>query len=108
MSHQRFRPDMLAYMFHFELPSSLTEEIVAVIPGHREHINQLFIKGKLLSYSVSSLRTAIWAVIVARDEQEAMEIVAGFPLHPYFVDVMCHPLLFHNTMPTALPDISLN
>ncbi len=99
---------MVAYMFHFELPPAMTDEITAVIPRHREHINQLFIEGRLLSYSVSQLRTALWCVVAATDEQEALEIVAGFPLHPYFVDIMCHPLLFHNTMPASLPDISLN
>jgi hypothetical protein len=99
---------MVAYMFQFELPSTFTDEIAATIPQQRAHINRLFLEGRLLSYSVSQLRTALWCVIAAENEQEAMEVVAGFPLHPYFTDVMCHPLLFHNTVPTSLPDISLN
>jgi hypothetical protein len=99
---------MVAYMFQFELPAAFTEEIAAVIPHQREHVNHLFVEGRLLSYSVSKLRTALWCVIAAKDEQEAMEIVAGFPLHPFFTDIMCHPLLFHNTVPASLPDISLN
>jgi hypothetical protein len=37
-----------------------------------------------------------------------MEIVAKFPLYKFFTDVACHPLLFHNTLPASLPDISLN
>ena len=82
--------------------------MTALIPRHREHVNKLFLKGTIISYSVSQLRTSLWCVVVANDEQEAMEIVAGFPLHPYFSDVMCHPLMFHNTMPNVLPEISLN
>lgn len=99
---------MIAYMFQFELPAVFTDELSALIPGQREHVNKLFVEGRLLSYSVSQLRTALWCVVTAEDEQEAMEIVAAFPIHPYFTDVMCHPLLFHNIIPAALPDISLN
>lgn len=99
---------MTAYMFQFELPAVFTDEMLAIIPNQRAHVNRLFIEGRLLSYSVSQLRTALWCVVAAEDEQEAMEIVAGFPIHPYFTDVMCHPLLFHNTVPASLPDISLN
>jgi hypothetical protein len=99
---------MVAYMFQFELPATFTDEIAAVIPHQRAHVNHLFVEGRLLSYSVSQLRTALWCVIAAESEQEAMEIVAGFPMHPFFTDIMCHPLLFHNTVPASLPDISLN
>ena len=99
---------MVAYMFQFELPSQFTDEIAAVIPRQRAHVAHLFAEGHLLSYSVSQLRTALWCVIAATDEQEAMEFVAGFPLHPFFTDIVCHRLLFHNTVPASLPDISLN
>ena len=99
---------MVAYMFQFELPAAFSEELMAAIPAQRAHVNELFISGRLLTYSVSQLRTALWCVIAAEDEQDAMEVVAGFPIHPYFTDVMCHPLLFHNTVPQSLPDISLN
>ena len=98
---------MAAYLFQFELPE-FTQEITAVIPKHREHINKLFAEGRILSYSVSIHRNLIWCVINAEDEQEAMEMVLAFPLYPQFTDVVCHPLLFHNTIPTAIPGISLN
>lgn len=99
---------MTAYMFQFELPATYSEEMKAVIPSQRSHIAQLFLEGKLLSYSVSQRRTAAWCVVVAESEQEAMEIVAGFPMHPYFTDTMCHPLLIHNTVPATLPEFSRN
>lgn len=98
---------MSAYLFHAELPAS-TEEIMNAVPAHRQHINRLFAEGRILSYSVSAQRTMIWCVINAEDEQEALEIVSRFPLYPYFQDVSCHPLLFHNTLPATLPEISLN
>ena len=99
---------MTAYMFEFELPAAFSDEMAAAIPAQRVRVNELFLEGKLLSYSVSQLRTSLWCVVRASDEQEALEIVASFPMHPYFTDVMCQPLLFHNMTPAGLPDFSLN
>src|SRR5688572_9404946 len=99
---------MTAYMFQFELPATYSEEMNALIPLQRSHVEQLFLEGRLLSYSVSQLRSAAWCVVAAENEQAAMELVAGFPMHPYFTDTMCHPLLFHNTIPATLPEFSRN
>jgi hypothetical protein len=98
---------MAAYLFQLEL-TEFTEEIANIIPLHRECINKLFAEGRILSYSVSIHRNMIWCVINAEEEQEAMKIVLSFPLYPYFTEVSCHPLLFHNTLPATLPGISLN
>src|SRR5580658_8711768 len=98
---------MSAYLFQLEL-AELNDDIAAVVPFHREHINKLFSEGRILSYSVSIHRNMIWCVINAEDEQEAMEMVLAFPLYQYFVEVSCHPLLFHNILPATLPGISLN
>ncbi len=98
---------MAAYLFQLEL-SEFTDAIRAVVPAHRAHINKLFSEGRILSYSVSINRNLIWCVINAEDEQEAMEMVLAFPLYPHFVEVFCHALLFHNTLPATLPGISLN
>ena len=98
---------MSAYLFEIELPEA-TEEIINLIPEHRKHISKLFSEGRILSYSVSVNRDHIWCVLNAEDEKEAMEIIAGFPLRKHFVDVFCYPLLYHNTLPTAIPGISLN
>lgn len=102
-----FTDNMASYLFQIELPEP-TEDMTNRIPAHREHIEQLFADGKILSYSVSVHRNQIWCVIAADDEQEAMEIVLRFPLYEYFTDVVCHPLLFHSNMPATLPGISLN
>jgi len=97
---------MPAYLLEIEL--STDNEIMEVIPEHRKHINDLFGKGSLLSYSVSANRDHIWCVVNADEEREAMDIAAGFPLRRFFMDVICHPLLFHNIMPAELPQIFLN
>ncbi len=98
---------MTAYMFQFELPE-MTDEMVARIPQQRTRISELFSEGRLLTYSLAQSRRILWCVVTAEDEQDAMELVATFPIHPYFTDVMCQPLMFHNTIAATLPDISLN
>jgi hypothetical protein len=98
---------MAAYLFQLEI-TDFTEDLGAVIPVHREHINKLFSDGRMLSYSVSIHRNMIWCVINAEEEQEAMEMVLAFPLYQYFTEVSVHPLLFHNILPATLPGISLN
>lgn len=98
---------MAAYLFQLEI-SEFTDELATIIPLHREKINKLFAEGRILSYSVSIHRNMIWCVINAEDEQEAMQMALSFPLYPFFTDVACHPLLFHNILPATLPGISLN
>ncbi len=98
---------MPAYLFQIELPP-FSEALMAAIPSHRAHVDQLFSEGKILSYSVSQKRDTIWCVVSAEEEQEAMEMILAFPLFKFFLDVTCNPLLFHNVMPSALPGIVLN
>lgn len=86
----------------------MSDEMAAKIPMQRARIAELFSEGSLVTYSLSQSRLALWCVVMAENEQDALEIVASFPLHPYFTDVMCQPLLFHNTIASTLPDISLN
>jgi hypothetical protein len=98
---------MAGYLFQLEL-GELTDAVANRIPAHREHINNLFSQGRILSYSVSVTRNLIWCVLNAEDQPEAMEMVLQFPLYEFFTEIICHPLLFHNTLPATLPGISLN
>ncbi len=98
---------MGAFLFQFELPE-FDESLFAMIPVHRALINKLFAEGRILSYSVADNRSMVWCVVSADDEQDAMELVLTFPLYQYFTEVTCHPLMFHNTQPATMPDISLN
>lgn len=75
---------------------------------HRLHVNKLFAEGRILSYSVSMSRSTIWCVLNAEDQPEAMELILAFPLYPHFTEVICTPLLFHNTLPATMPGMSLN
>ncbi|MGN6568939.1 MAG: hypothetical protein ACTHJ0_13345 [Flavipsychrobacter sp.] len=98
---------MPSFLFQMELPP-MTEEMLSVIPRHREYINTLFSDGKMFSYSVSSYSNMIWCVVECDTEQMAMDMILKMPLYQYFSDINCHPLLFHNTQAAALPGLSLN
>jgi muconolactone delta-isomerase len=98
---------MTQYLFVIELPP-FTEEMTDTIPAHRDYVDKLFTEGAMHSYSVSVQRNMLWCVVAAEDEQRAMELIAAMPMHPFFTDVSCHPLLIHNSSPATLPDISLN
>lgn len=99
---------MSSYLFQLELATS-ADELWEVIPAQREHVNRLLIAERILSYSVSAARNMLWCVIAADNESDAMEAVLDFPLYPYFSEVSCYPLLFHNTtFQTALPGMSPN
>lgn len=98
---------MAAFLFQIELPD-LTEDIIKVIPTHRNYINKLLTEGKILSYSVSQSRNMIWCVVSAKEEGEAMQMVLEFPLYKHFTETICYPLLFYNSLPALMPGISLN
>lgn len=98
---------MPAYLFQLELPQGdLVEK--EVLAAQKEHINQLFLDGKIRSYSVAINNATIWCVMEAEEEQGAMDLVLRFPIYPLCTDVTNHALQIHHTQPYILPDISLN
>jgi hypothetical protein len=98
---------MAAFLFQIAL-GDFSEDLQFVIPVHRKYINRLFANGVLMSYSVSVNRDMLWCVLHADTEDEANTMVQKFPLHPYFIEVTCSPLLFHGPVPQSMPAISLN
>lgn len=98
---------MAAYLLELRLVP-FTEELMALIPDHRAHVNELFEAGVLLSYAVTEDRARIWCVVEAETPAEAEDQVAEMPLQPAVQQVRCTPLLFHQGTSGALPGISLN
>ncbi len=99
---------MPAYLFQLELPQGnhqITEEVIA---AQEEHINHLFVEGKMRSYSIAANSIMIWCVVEVGSEQEAMDIVSKFPIYPHCTDVTHHTLQVNHNQPYILPDISLN
>lgn len=95
-----------AYMVEFDLPDSLTDEIMSVIPRHREHVDRLLGEGIIQHYSLAIDRSKLWVVIVANSEEEVGEIIADFPLIDYMTPKI-HTLMFSNSH-SDIPMINLN
>ncbi len=98
---------MSAYLFHIEL-TEVNDQVASLTSLQRTHIDRLLAVGHLISYSVSLSGNQIWCIVEAEDEQEALTIVADFPLRNLFKDAVCQPLKFHNSVPVSLPGVSLN
>jgi hypothetical protein len=98
---------MPAYMFQMEL-REVEDEGTHVFAEQRRCINKLFSESSVTSYCVAQNGKSIWCVVNADTEKDAMEVIAGFPLRTFFTDVVCHLLLFYDTVPLATSDISLN
>jgi muconolactone delta-isomerase len=100
---------MPEYLFHLELPVTDDAQKKKEVAGEQEeHINQLFVQGKMRSYSVDATETMIWCVLEAASEQEAMDLVSKFPIYPLCTDVVHHTLHVNHNQAYILPDISLN
>lgn len=98
---------MAAYLLELRL-HPFTEELMALIPQHRAHINGLFEEGALLSYAVSGARDCIWCAVEAGSPAGAQAVVQAMPLYPAVRKMRCTPLLFHQGASATLPGISLN
>lgn len=94
------------YMVEFEVPRPLTEDFLAMIPDQRHALDQLFTNGKLLSYTVASDRSKVWAVMIAESESELLRYIDELPMTPYMDFDYCE-LMFYNTV-HLMPAMSLN
>lgn len=94
-------------MIDIDLPATPSVEFLSLIPSQRAHINELLGNGTVLSYGLSSDRSKLWVIMTARSADHAAEVIARFPLAPFFRS-MVHPLLFHNGLGLSLTKVSLN
>ncbi len=95
-----------AFMVEFELPETMTEEFLALIPQQRYVINNMLVEGSIKSYSLSMDRSRLWAIVAAKSEFEVMEIISRMPLSDYMTPNVSE-LMFHNAS-EVLMQFSLN
>jgi hypothetical protein len=93
-------------MVEFELPESLTEYFLSLVPSQRETVEILMSEGKIRSYSLALDRSVLWVIMESESEFDVMEIISQLPLsdfmHPYISELM-----FHNSA-MAINRFSLN
>jgi hypothetical protein len=95
-----------SFMVEFELPESLTEDFLSLVPSQRETVEILMSEGKIRSYSLALDRSVLWVIMESESEFDVMEIISQLPLsdfmHPYISELM-----FHNSA-MAINRFSLN
>lgn len=93
-------------MVEFELPDTIDEKLIALVPKQREVVNQMLAKGKIKTYSLSMDRSMLWAIFVADSEFDVLELIAEFPIADYVTPYITE-LMFTNTENQVL-QFSLN
>lgn len=86
---------MVYFQVYSKLPE-LTERMISRIPEHRQKIDRLMALGRVVSYSVSNDRDALWMTIYAANEMAVMDLIADLPLSE-FLNPEITPLMFHLT-----------
>lgn len=98
---------MAQFMVDIQLPPNPNAEFFALIPQQRAHIDKLLEQGVVMAYSLSIDRLRLWIALNARDERDAAEILAAFPMFKFFEPTI-HPLMFHNNSLMSFLKVSLN
>lgn len=94
------------YMVEFLLPPTLSRKMMNTIPEQRNVVDNYFMNGKLLSYTLSVDRSKLWAVFSCETESELLELVESLPMTKYF-NYEYNEVLFHE-MVSLFPALSLN
>lgn len=94
-------------MVEIELPETFTPEFFSLIPNQQATIAQQFSEGKVSSYTLNEERSKLWTMIVAKDEEGVMDVLAEWPMI-HFMRPTIHGLFFHQSSQVALPSFSLN
>lgn len=74
---------MKKYLCTFYLPAMPEENFWAIIPSHRQHVNELMRDETIVTYAVNEGRSKGWVVLNAQSEEEAIAIVEEFPIRPF-------------------------
>ncbi len=74
---------MKKYLCTFYLPDMLDDEFWALIPGHRQYVNELMRNEVIVTYCVNDVRSKGWVVLNAASEMEAAALIDQFPISKF-------------------------
>mgnify|MGYP000882272457 CR=1 FL=1 len=98
---------MKQYMVDFTLPSKLSDDFVSLIGEQRAKVNQLFMQGVLVSYSLALENGKLWAIFRAESEADLLETVMQLPLTSQ-MKLRYHELTFYNAAHSYMAAFSVN
>lgn len=99
---------MSTFVVSIRLPSVFDDEFLALIPKHRNLVNQLLAEYIIETYAISADRNRGWVTINGESEEAVLEIIKKFPIYTYFQEVEIDELFIFDSAATRFPRISLN
>lgn len=94
-------------MVDIDLPQTLRNEFIRLIPQQRAFVNRLMKEGVIANYSLSYDRRKLWVVINAETSSDANTIIESFPIFNY-ITFKINNLMFHETNHISMPQMWLN
>ena len=95
------------FMVDIDLPETLTNEFIKLIPAQRAFAKKMMSKGVIVNYSLSFDRRKLWVVIQADTLFDVKNIMGSFPIFNY-IRFKINSLLFHENSMTSVPQMWLN
>ena len=98
---------MNQFMVEVNLPDTLTEEFILLIPQQREYLDNMFNRGVIANYTLAMDRSKLWVTMVVQSAKDVRQIMDDFPIADY-IEYTVHQLAFSNSASAIIPEISLN
>jgi len=98
---------MNQFMVEVNLPDSLTQEFILLIPQQREYLDNMFNRGVIANYTLAMDRSKLWVTMVVQSAKDVRQIMDDFPIADY-IEYTVHQLAFSNSASAIIPEISLN
>ncbi|HMQ68197.1 MAG TPA: hypothetical protein PKA90_04150 [Ignavibacteria bacterium] len=95
------------FMVEIDLPLTMTDEFIALIPEQRSIVSELLSEKVLTSYSVSLEGRKLWTTVIGESENDVAEVLMDFPIID-FCGYKIFRLTFHNNADFIIPQFSLN
>ncbi|GAB3309947.1 hypothetical protein GCM10027511_22750 [Hymenobacter humi] len=99
---------MPTFVVTMRLPDTYDEEFIALIPSHRDFINQLLNEKVVEVYAISSDRSRGWVTMNGDNAAAVQAVVEQFPLYHYLHGVEIDELFIFDSAASRFPHISLN
>jgi hypothetical protein len=94
------------FMIDIELPKTMSEDLIELIPLQRRFVDRMMKKGIITSYSLSFDRTKLWVVVSADNLIDVKRLVGSFPIFCH-IKFKINILLFHEVN-NQVPQFWLN
>ena len=98
---------MSTFLADIELKNSFSPAFLKLIPLQRKQVDELMNQGVIISYALAIDRSKLWVTFEAKDENEVLDVLAGFPLIHFMIPEIIE-LAFQDSIHSGFPQLSLN